>query len=184
MFSMQNSGYKYIILIVTIVVMTFGGVLYWLVFEKQAANNQIEWAVYSVNVPAFSDDSKNDYFSFKYPKSEYIQLEPSMPGRLLRLQNYDPNIFSRGLDGKYYLEFFIDTEGYISCEQNVANGNMITNSQGTDLLKGQARQSEKSGAGAVGIAACMERPSYVLYMQGSDNTGKGILDKMIDSIHF
>lgn len=143
-----------------------------------------EWATYSVDVPAFTDDSRGDHFSFEYPKSEYIQLDPDMFGRLLRFQNYDPNEFSRDLEGKYSLEFFIDTEGHISCEQNVANAETVTNSQDVTMQKGQARQSEESGSGAVGIAVCIERQDYILYLQGSDHTGEDIVEHVIDSINF
>ena len=183
MLFMRHSKHKTLLVSILGTLLVIGlTALYW--ERSESIKNQTEWANYSVNVPAFTDDLRGEYFTFQYPKSEYIQLSPDHEGRLLRFQNYDPNTTSRTLDGRYNLEFFIDTKGHITCGQNVANAEMITNSQGVTMQKGQARQSEESGSGAVGIAACIERQGYILYIQGSDNTGEGIVEHMIDTVHY
>jgi hypothetical protein len=183
MLLMRHSKRKKLLFTIFGILLVFGiTILYWC--QRDNSESQTEWTTYVVSIPSVSEDRRGDYFSFQHPKSEYIQLNPGPSGRLLRFQNYDPNIFSRETDGRYNLEFFIDTEGHISCEENVTNAKIVNNSKGTSLFKGQPRPNEVVGGGTLGIAACIQREGYILYMQGSDHTGKNIVEQMIDSIHY
>ncbi len=148
------------------------------VYFNKKPESTYNWITYSINVP----DSDN--FTFQYPSSEYVKMRPDTLGRTLRLQNYDPNVFPRDLKNKYSLEFFIHTADHISCEKDIANGNIVTNSKGTSMLKGQTQPNEGAGFAGGGIAVCIDRPDYVLYIQGSDHTGDGIVEKIIDSIYY
>ena len=162
-----------------LVVITSLVFLGWQVWQSDTnSEDTTEWATYGVNIP------DSDSFTFRYPRSEYVQLRPATTGRLLRLQNYDPNTSSRSLDGRYRIEFFVNTEGHFVCERDVVNAENITNTQGLIMRKGQTAPNEGGGFAGGDIAVCIERSGYVLYIKGSDHTGEGIVEQIIDSISY
>lgn len=133
------------------------------------------------NVLVTYNDSKYG-FSFDYPKNDFTETWPDT--RFLRVQNYNPQEFTRSMDGEYWLEFFaLATEnGSSTCPQQFETYD-TANQNGLDVYTGKTKADEQSGiAGLQGW--CVTRGEIDLFAQGQDETGEKIITQILDSIKF
>lgn len=139
--------------------------------ETDISDTSTEWGIY-----------KNEVFnfSFSYPTDSFVEEEQDAE-RFLRLQNYDPSVFSRGMDSRYWVEFFAfekDAETS-TCPRDIVDYETV-DIDGATLYKGYVTNEL---GGTTGLRAmCADLGNYDLYAQGQDETNEDILGKIFDSV--
>ena len=190
MIFIQNLKYKKFLVAILSILLIVGLVaLYWYqrgdalwvqppsdTKDVEYEDNSDEWIRYEA---ALYD------FSFEYPRNDILEETEAATERILRIQNYDSQIFSHSLDGKYWIEFFVyPKEGDIfSCTQHILNYE-VSSLDGVTVYKGFTASDSNSGVGGGYSAMCLEHQDYDLYIQGQDFTGVGTLEHIINTIQF
>lgn len=134
---------------------------------------QNEWVTYT---------DSNYNFSFDYPKGDFVEISSDTP--FLRVQNYNPQEFTRSLEDKYWIEFFnfVAENELSTCPQHFEKYKISTEN-GLEVYKGDTKVNELSGAGGP-QGMCVNRGTFDLYVQGQDETGENIMARIFDSIKF
>lgn len=139
-------------------------------------NKANDWMVYQ--------DPENR-FSFSYPTDNAV-VEREDSG-YLRVQNYDPNTFTRGLsDDQYFIEFFVFNRAAndgspTTCADAVANIEEIER-DGITFYKGNPKP-EGGDPITNGQVLCVEQSEIILYVQGGEgNSQRAVLNKIFDSV--